>query len=56
MSACQEGVTLAHAAPSAKEMPMITQGVAQPRCAATARTAPSTIIVDWPASSSLRLS
>src|SRR2546422_10582741 len=53
-TACQEGVTLAQAAPSAKEMAMITQGVAQPRCAATARTAPRTIMTDCPASSSLR--
>src|SRR5256885_125900 len=56
ISACQEGVTLAQAAPSAKEMAMITQGVAHPRWAATARTAPSTIIADWPASRSLRRS
>ena len=53
-TACQEGVTLAQAAPSAKEMAMITQGVAQPRCAATARTAPRTIMTDCPASSTLR--
>ena len=56
MIACQEGVTLAQAAPSAKEMAMITHGVAQPWWAAIASTAPKAIIRVCPKSSSLRRS
>ena len=54
--ACHDGVTLAQAAPSANARAITTHGVARPRCAATARTAPKTIISAWPASSSLRRS